>query len=207
MNSKIANLISYLLHPLMMATYLFSTIIFIEPMQLVPPGYNIIAQWLIVLVVWLTTFAIPAMSLVLLKFTGNISSLKLHNRQERLIPFMYITVFYFFTAYYFTQQMMLTNLASGIFIVVAIMILIAAIITIFWKISVHSLSMGGVVGLLLIITTTIPESSIYLISLVAILLSGLVLSARLELRAHTTLQVYSGFGLGLAVSFLIIFWI
>ena len=207
MNSKIANLISYLLHPLMMATYLFSTVIFIEPMQLVPPGYNIIAQWLIVLVVWLTTFAIPAMSLVLLKFTGNITSLKLHNRQERLIPFLYITVFYFFTAYYFTQQMMLTNLASGIFIVVAIMILIAAIITIFWKISVHSLSMGGVVGLLLIISTTIPESYIYLISLVAIFLSGLVLSARLELRAHTTLQVYTGFALGLAVSFLIIFWI
>lgn len=207
MNSKIANLVSYLFHPLMMATYLFSTIIFIEPMQIVPPGYNIIAQLLIVLVVWLTTFAIPAMSLVLLKFTGNITSLKLHNRKERLIPFSYVTVFYFFTAYYFTQQLMLTELASGIFIVVAIMILIAAIITFFWKISVHSLGMGGVVGLLLIISTTVPESPIYLISLVAILISGLVLSARLKLQAHTALQVYTGFALGLVVSVMIIFWI
>jgi len=118
-NSQFANLISFLFHPLLMATYLFSTIIFIEPMQLVPPGYNIVAQWLIILVVWLTTFAIPAMSLVLLKFTGNITSLKLHKRQERLIPFFYITAFYFFTAYYFTQQLLLTNLASGIFIVIA----------------------------------------------------------------------------------------
>lgn len=207
MNSKFANVISYVFHPLMMATYLFSAIIFIEPMQLVPPGYTIVAQWLIVLVVWLTTFAIPAMSLVLLKFTGNITSLKLHNRQERLIPFFYVTVFYFFTAYYFTQQMLLTDLASGIFIVIAIMILLAAIITFLWKISVHSLGMGGVVGLLLIITTTIPESSIYLISLVAILFSGLVLSARLKLQAHSTLQVYTGFALGFVVSFMIIFWI
>jgi len=67
--------------------------------------------------------------------------------------------------------------------------------------------MGGVVGLLLIIASTIPESSIYLISLVAIFLSGLVLSARLKLQAHTTLQVYTGFTLGLVVSFIIIFWI
>jgi hypothetical protein len=206
-NSKFANLMSYVFHPLMMATYLFSAIIFIEPMQLVPPGYTIVAQWLIILVVWLTTFAIPAISLVLLKFTGNITSLKLHNRKERLIPFFYATVFYFFTAYYFTQQMLLTDLASGVFIVIAIMILLAAIITFLWKISVHSLGMGGVVGLLLIITTTIPESSIYLISLVAILLSGLVLSARLKLQAHTTLQVYTGFALGFVVSFMIIFWI
>lgn len=207
MNSGFANLISYLFHPLMLATYLFSAVIFIEPMQVVPPGYNIIAQWLIVLVVWLTTFAIPAMSLVLLKFTGNISSLKLQNRKERLIPFFYVTLFYFFTAYYFSQQMLVTNLATGIFIVTAVMILIAAIITIFWKISVHSLGMGGVIGILLIVTTIIPESSIYLISLAAIIVSGLVLSARLKLQAHTPLQVYIGFALGLIISFMLIFWL
>jgi hypothetical protein len=106
----------------MLATYLFSAIIFIEPMQVVPPGYNIIAQCLIVLVVWLTTFAIPAMSLVLLKFTGNITSLKLHKRKERRIPFFYVTLFYFFTAYYFSQQMLVTKLAVGIFVITAAMI-------------------------------------------------------------------------------------
>jgi membrane-associated phospholipid phosphatase len=67
--------------------------------------------------------------------------------------------------------------------------------------------MGGVIGILLIVTTTIPESSIYLISLVAFLVSGLVLSARLKLQAHTPLQVYFGFLLGLVVSFMLIFWV
>ena len=206
MGRGIANLISLVFHPLLMATYLFGAFILIDPMLALPPGYNLLAQWLIVLVVWLTTFAIPAMSLALLKYTGNISSLKLENRKERLLPFFYIVIFYGFTAYYFSRQMLVTQITSGIFILIAIMILAAAIITFFWKISIHSLSMGGMVGLLLIITAMIPESPVNYLLFAAIIISGLVLSARLRLQAHTPAQVYMGFVLGLFVSFMIIYW-
>jgi len=202
-----ANLLSIVFHPLMMATYLFAAIIFIEPMLAVPPGYTKIAQWLVVLIVWITTFVIPVMSLVLLKFTGNISSLKLENRQERLIPFFYVTLFYGFTAYYFTRQLVVTELSSGIFIAITLLIFIAAIITIFWKISVHSLALGGIVGILLILTVVLPESSLYYLLLCSVFISGLVLTARLQLQAHTPLQVYTGFMVGILISFMIIFWV
>ena len=206
MGRSVANLISLIFHPLLLATYLFSAFILIDPMLALPPGYTKVAQWLIVLVVWLTTFAIPALSLGLLKYTGNISSLKLKNRKERLLPFFYITIFYGFTAYYFSRQMLVTEITSGIFILTAIMILSASIITFFWKISVHSLSMGGVVGLLLIITTMLPDSQLSYLLLATILISGLVLSARLKLQAHTPAQAYMGFVLGLFISFMIIYW-
>jgi hypothetical protein len=175
-------------------------------MLALPPGYTKVAQWLIVLVVWLTTFAIPALSLGLLKYTGNISSLKLQNRKERLLPFFYITIFYGFAAYYFSRQMLVTEITSGIFILTAIMILAAAIITFFWKISVHSLSMGGVVGLLFVITAMLPDSPVNYLLFASILISGFVLSARLKLQAHTPAQVYMGFVLGLLISFMIIYW-
>ena len=206
MGRTIANLISVIFHPLVLATYLFGAFILLDPMLALPPGYTTVAQWLIVLVVWLTTFAIPAMSLTLLKYTGNISSLKLRDRKERLLPFFYITIFYGFTAYYFSRQMLVTDITSGIFILLAIMILIAAIITFFWKISVHSMSMGGVVGILLVITMMVPESPVDILLFVTIIISGLVLSARLKLQAHTPAQVYLGFLLGLFVSFMIIYW-
>lgn len=206
MGRSVANLISLIFHPLLLATYLFSAFILIDPMLALPPGYTKVAQWLIVLVVWLTTFAIPALSLGLLKYTGNISSLKLQNRKERLLPFFYITIFYGFTAYYFSRQMLVTDITSGIFILTAIMILAAAIITFFWKISVHSLSMGGLVGILFVITAMMPESRVNYLLFTTILISGLVLSARLKLQAHTPAQVYVGFVLGLFVSFMIIYW-
>jgi hypothetical protein len=203
---RIANLISIIFHPLLLATYLFTAFILMDPMLVLPPGYTKVAQWLIVLVVWLTTFAIPALSLGLLKYTGNISSLKLQNRKERLLPFFYITIFYAFTAYYFSRQMLVTDITSGIFILTAMMILAASIVTFFWKISVHSVSMGGVVGLLFVITAMLPESPVNYLLLAAILISGLVLSARLKLQAHTPAQVYMGFVLGLLISFMIIYW-
>ena len=114
MGRGIANLISIVFHPLLLATYLFSAFILLDPMLVLPPGYNTFAQWLIVLVVWLTTFAIPALSLGLLKYTGNISSLKLQNRKERLLPFFYITIFYVFTAYYFSRQMLVTDIGENL---------------------------------------------------------------------------------------------
>ena len=206
MGRSIANLVSIVFHPLLLATYLFSAFILLDPMLVLPPGYNIFAQWLIVLVVWLTTFAIPALSLGLLKYTGNISSLKLLNRKERLLPFFYITIFYSFTAYFFSRQMLVTDVTSGIFILTAIMILTAAIITFFWKISVHSLSMGGAVGLLFVITAMMPDSPVNYLLLATIIISGLVLSARLKLQAHTPAQVYIGFVVGLFISFMIIYW-
>ena len=206
MGHRIANLISIIFHPLLLATYLFTAFILLDPMLALPPGYTKVAQWLIVLVVWLTTFAIPALSLGILKYTGNISSLKLQNRKERLLPFFYISIFYGFTAYYFSRQMLVTDITSGIFILTAMMILAASIVTFFWKISVHSVSMGGVVGLLFVITAMLPESPVNYLLLAAILISGLVLSARLKLQAHTPAQVYMGFVLGLLISFMIIYW-
>ncbi len=206
MGRKIANLVSIVFHPLLLATYLFSTFIFLDPMLALPPGYTKVAHWLIVLVVLLTTFIIPSLSLVLLKYTGNIASLKLENRKERLLPFFYITIFYSFTAYYFSRQMLVTELTSGIFILIAIMIFTAAIITFFWKISVHSLSMGGFVGLIFIITAMVPDSPFQYLLFAVILVSGLILSARLKLQAHTPTQVYVGFIVGLFISFMIIYW-
>lgn len=207
MNNRLANLVSIVFHPLLLATYLFSAFILVDPMMLLHPGYRLKAQWLVVLLVWLTTFVVPALSLVMLKFTGNISSLKLEKRKERFIPFFYTGLIYAFTAYYFAHQLKASNLAFGILVLITILILAAAIITFFWKISVHSIGVGGVVGLLLVISYMMQLGPVNYLLVAAILISGLVISARLKLQVHTPSQVYVGYLLGLLVSFMIIYWL
>ena len=127
MSTKIANLVSIVFHPLLLATYLFMAFVLVDPMVILPPGYNKLAQWLVVLVVCLTTFVIPALSIVMLKFTGNIRSLHLKNRKERLVPFFYITLFYGFTAYYFNRQMLVSEASEAIFILIAIIMIFYAL--------------------------------------------------------------------------------
>lgn len=206
MTNRIAAIISILFHPLLMATYLFAAFTIADPFMVLPPGYSIKGQWLIVLVVSLTTFVIPSLSMVMLKVAGYIKSLKLEERRDRFIPFIYITLFYGFTAYYFNKQMLVTNLAGGVFIVVALMILISAIINFYWKISIHGVAMGGMVGIFLLVSyINIDSNSIFLL-FGSIIISGIVLSSRLRLYAHTPLQVYLGFLLGFIVSLMAIFW-
>lgn len=206
MDTRFANVVSIVFHPLLLATYLFIAFVLIDPLVILPPGYNKVAQWLIVLVVWITTFVIPALSIVMLKFTGNVRSLRLENRRERIVPFFYICLFYGFTAYYFSRQMMVSNVSEAIFILTAVMIFVGAIITFFWKISVHSLGMGGATGFLLILAVLNPDGLIYYLLLIAIITSGLVMTARLQLDAHTPRQVYFGYLLGLVISLLLVFW-
>lgn len=143
----------------------------------------------------------------MLKFSGNIKSLHLDERRQRRVPFFYITVLYAFTAYYFSSQMIVTNMAGAFFVLTAIMIFLAWIINYFWKISIHSLGMGGIVGFLIVVSVMMPESPVKYMMFSAIPLAGLVMMARLSLNAHTPVQVYGGFILGLFVSFMLIFWI
>jgi len=80
---------------------------------------------------------------------------------------------------------------NRIMIIVAALVGIATVITFFYKISIHSLAWGGVVGILLSMNRMV-EGTLLIPTIVAIVLAGLVMSARLFLNAHTLREVLSG---------------
>jgi len=85
----------------------------------------------------------------------------------------------------------ISSFISGCFIATVT----AAIINIWWKISLHAIGMGGITGLLVIITVLkfcYPENLIFQ----AILYSGIVATARLWLNTHNLLQIVAGYVLG-----------
>ena len=78
-----------------------------------------------------------------------------------------------------------------------LIILFAAIISKFWKISLHLLAIGGVGGVF--IALQIIQGGVLHLLLIFILLSGILGAARLEQKAHNYPQVYIGFLLGMSV--------
>ena len=83
-------------------------------------------------------------------------------------------------------------------IIGAILIIIfAAIISKFWKISLHLLAIGGVVGVFLALQ--LIEGGVLHLLLIFILLSGILGVARIAQKAHNHTQVYLGFLLGMSV--------
>jgi phage shock protein PspC (stress-responsive transcriptional regulator) len=82
---------------------------------------------------------------------------------------------------------------------------ISLIITSRWKISIHMLGIGGVIGAIAGISQRFQfDHSILLIAL--ILFAGLVGFARLKTKSHNYRQVYAGFILGVAVEWMVVLY-
>jgi membrane-associated phospholipid phosphatase len=199
--TKLATILSYVLHPLLMSTYLFTSLVFVAPHNILPIGYNPTGSIVLISLIFVTTFIIPVLSLFILKLSGSISSLSLDKKEERITPMIYTTVMYAVTTYLFTTKVELGDMISVFLGISTLLIGITAVITFFWKISLHGIGVGGFVGFVMGLN---QQSTLYHFEFVLPLLflvSAIMLSARLKLNAHNPKQVYLGFVLGIFVSF------
>jgi hypothetical protein len=184
-----AQVISFFFHPLLLTTYL---VLFLG--TFFPPllGINPVVIYLFSLFIFVITFFFPALTILLIiKFSGTISSLRLASRQERLVPFILISFIYLAVAILFFHRAILSMNFNKIMIIIAALVVIATVITFFYKISIHSLAWGGVVGIFLAMNRMV-DGALLMPTVVAIVLTGLVMSARLFLNAHTLREVLSG---------------
>ena len=196
--SRVAAIISYIFHPLLMTTILFMAMFAINATP-VSINANNIQQF--ITVIFLVTFVIPTISISFLRVTKSISSLKLENRKERIIPFFFITIFYGVASWMFLSKEEITGLINIILFTITSLILVMTLITIFWKISAHATGVGGVLGFLTAIYMQDPTKEGLLSISAAVIVSGFVSSARLYMNAHNPMQVYAGLFLGFIFSF------
>ena len=185
----------------MMSTYLFAILIFIAPYSILPVGFSGSGSVVLVSLIFITTFVIPVLSLFILKMSGSISSLLLQNREERITPMLYTIIMYGVTAYMFSTKVELGEMIFVFLAITTLQIVVTVVITIFWKISLHGIGVGGSIGLIMGLSQQSVLSHFEFILPVLFLISGLVLSARLKLNAHSNAEVYVGFVLGISISF------
>ena len=103
--------------------------------------------------------------------------------------------------FYSKTRVSLDDNLLRILLIVDSLVVMAAIVTIFYKISVHSLAICGIVGILLPLNSTTVDSSLFYPTLLFILIAGTVMSSRLKLNAHTPGEVLAGSAVGLVTGF------
>lgn len=123
-------------------------------------------------------------------------------REERVIPFFFISFFYAVAAFLMTVRLNIDPTINVIMISCAVMVLIATVITIFWKISIHSIGMAGVAGYLIGLNTLSPDPAYYISVLSWLILTGVTMSSRLYLNVHSPSQTYVGSLVGFLIAFL-----
>jgi hypothetical protein len=150
-----ANLISIIFQPLLIPTYLIGGLFFFYPLVLSPLTWDV-GKW-VILLINITTFVIPLLSLLLLKLFKNLHSLGMPERKERIVPFFYIAGFYAVSTWMIHDRLQLHNLISKLLLIISVLILLLALITLFFKISAHSIGISGLFGIIWALSFKFPQ--------------------------------------------------
>jgi hypothetical protein len=199
MEEKIAKIIAFVLHPLFIPFYailvILNTDLFIA-FLLPPKGKLILAG-----VIFFTTVFLPVSTSYLMIRVKIIHSFFPKERDERIYLLLNMAIFYFLSWYILRAPQVLT-IFSHFMMGSAILAAVALFITLFYRISLHMVAAGGLLGgVLEMVLIQGQDLAIPLIML--ILLAGLSGYARLKLDPDRPGEVWFGLLTGFAGMFLL----
>lgn len=150
------------------------------------------------LVVAAFNLLLPFVLILILKKMGVVKDMGLNERKERLIPYIIVAACLGATAYFMYFKHAPLWLVS-FYVGGMATALVNLIINLWWKISAHAAGIAGVVALLFrIYAEGYPQGDVVGWAVAAIILSGLLGSARIWLRRHTVWQILAGYAVGFA---------
>lgn len=192
MENKIARIISYVFHPLLMPLYAF--ILLFSTQAYFASSLSFQIKLIILSFILIFTFLFPSIFTFILFKTKTISSLHLEKREDRNIPFIFMIIFYY-GSYYILKKTGIPVIFLLLMLASTMMVILVFFINLKFKISIHSLAMGAITGMLIGISYRFQIEMIISIFL-AFIISGLVGFSRLALNAHQPSEVYYGYLLG-----------
>lgn len=196
MNMRLfSNIVSFIFHPLLMVTYgmllaFLFTILSIYPFQV---------KLFIAIGTFVTTALVPAIFIYLLVKNGAAVDIELSDRRERSVPYLILITSILlcaFTLYKMFMPYWLLSLLVG----ACVALVVALFINFFWKISAHTIGVGGLLGAIMGISD-MNKINPYWAIIVVLIITGFVATSRIYLKRHTPMQVYAGFCLGFICTF------
>ena len=195
---KTARIISIISHPIFHPTWMM-IILLLSGITRFTPGndLNFLA------ITFALTFVVPALIIVMMKKWHVIDSFEMEDRDDRLGP-LFIMILFLYVTLRFFNKIQLFSIFSFYLTTVIVVTILAFIITFFWKISLHALGWGNLTACLFIMTTA--SMNMYLPYFIgSIVISGIVMAARMKLKSHSNAQIYAGFAMGFATVVIIYF--
>jgi hypothetical protein len=194
-----AHLLSYIFHPLFVPVYVCYFLTFIHPSYFT--GFGIGQKlWTIIQVAYIMVF-FPLITVLLLRALKIIDSFFLKTQKDRIIPYIACGIYYFWIYLVFKNRteipQILTSFTFGVFLASSG----ALIANIFYKISMHAIGMGGVLGVFIIIMYGNTMLMTWPLCL-ALLIAGSVCTSRMIVSDHQPKEIYAGILLGLICQFI-----
>ena len=194
---KFNKLISYLFHPIL--SPIIATLIYL----IVLPRHT--SQRLnitIITMVFIGTYLLPIFFMVFLKKSNAIETFHLENVVERKMPILLMVMVAYLLATIIKNNSSTMELALFFYGMTVGLIIAYLLIYKKFKISLHMLGIGGLIGFLLYVSYHYELNLILLISFLFII-AGAIAISRIKLKAHTLKEIYLGFLVGLLSEILV----
>lgn len=189
-----AKIVSYILHPLFIPTYIFLWLVNRFPIHFA--GITQHDLLLKKISVFINASFFPAFAVFLLWRLKFIQSIFLRTQKDRIIPYIITMIFYWWMWYLsrnFTDQPeVLRFFYFGIFLTTVF----GLIINNFIKISMHTIGAGTFFAFI-VLTCLMYHSLLGADIMIATLLAGLICTVRLLLNHHSAAEIYSGLFVGI----------
>ena len=209
MNRALAQFVSAIGHPMLILLYVLLLMLATNPFLFGVRSMDETRAVVLIVSVFASTIMIPGAGVALMKPLGLVKSLELADKQERIGPYIITGVFYLWLFKNLISLGQTPVLFSKFVLGATIGLFLSFFINIFTKISAHTVGMGGLLAMVLLLMGNwhnpmagIPAFggtvlvSMYYVLILSILLAGAVGSARLALKAHEPGQVYLGYVTG-----------
>lgn len=199
-DKALPNVLSFVFHPLLMPVAGTMFILFCSGLYITMLPVK--AKEIILLIVGIGTLGLPVALLFFYWMHRWITNFYVSERRERILPLVLTAVFYYI-AYRVLHSLHTPFLIQKFVLASTIAVGLASLISMWWKISLHGVGIGGFTGMLAALATF--STALLPAMLVAVIISGVVGYARIRLNAHTPAQYYAGVLLGCGVMFGIFF--
>jgi hypothetical protein len=185
-----AHFFSYVFHPLFLPFYVVWFLVYVHPSYFA--GFSNYNKNNLLLSTALNTIFYPIFAILLMKGLGFIKSIFLHTQQDRIGPYLSSMIFYFWLAWvFFKYQPQLNPIFPAFITGIFITTIVGLLSNIYFKISMHTMGMGGVLGVCLIIMYYNSMLMTWPLC-IAILVTGIVCTSRLIVSNHTVEEIYWG---------------
>jgi hypothetical protein len=181
--------LSYLLHPLIIPTIGVLVIDTFSSIK-IPDEYF----YLYMGIVFVGTYALPSLLVLLLLVLGFVSELEMPHRHDRNAPLLLAAI-----SVYSTERLLERLYAPYDILLfltgISLALILAFFVNLKIKASVHIAGMGGLTAGVLALSIH-TQLNLFFVLAPIILLTGLLGTARIKLKAHQPSEVYLGFLVG-----------
>ena len=188
----IAKIISYIFHPVFVPVYVIAFILYLHPYLFA--GFTKWNRSIVLLQAFVMFSFFPLVTVLLLKALKFINTIYLETQKDRIIPLVACGIWYFWIWYVWRNLPEYPREA----VIFPMAIWIAASLTllanIYFKISLHAISMGVMLCFFFYLSSSWAGMGLYLS--LAILIAGIVSTARMLISDHTQKEIYFGLFLG-----------